>query len=103
MWAWFSSVSVWVLIVAGLVLILGFFFSERIQDSIVKSAKEEQRKRKARSAAIIFWVVEGILLAIVFCALAAIVLSQEGARKLVIAQVQVPQFGEIPDFRRDDA
>ena len=83
MWGWFTYNSIWILIVAGLVLVLLLYFRERIQAGIAKAVSEEKREGVSRKATIAFWTIQGIALAIVILALVAITLSREGAHNIL--------------------
>jgi len=94
MWEWFTGVSVWVLITAGLGLVLLFFFRERVQDKIVKAAPEERQKRVHGSATVTFWTIEGILSIIIVMALVAITLSREGVHTMITPETMQRWFLE---------
>ncbi len=86
MWEWFMANSVWILIGAGLVLLLFLFFMERVRDIIAKAVPEKWQKSTYGNTIVVFWTIEGIALAIMVLAFAAITLSREGARAMITPQ-----------------
>ncbi len=78
MWAWFSGNSIWVLIISGLLLVLLLLFGERVRNMITRVAPEKRREGLCGKVRIVFWTIEGIALAVVLLAFAAMVLFREG-------------------------
>ncbi|MFC1915149.1 mechanosensitive ion channel family protein [Chloroflexota bacterium] len=78
MWAWFTANSIWILIVSGIVIVLFLSIGERIRDKVVGAVSEERSERVRRNITAVFWTIEGIALAIVALAFAAITLSRSG-------------------------
>ncbi|MFC1911695.1 mechanosensitive ion channel family protein [Chloroflexota bacterium] len=83
MWEWFTNNSVWILITSGCILVLLLLFGERIQKAIIKDVDENKKDKIRRNTSIAFWAIEGIVLAVVLSALAAIVLSREGTHNML--------------------
>ncbi|MFC1892807.1 hypothetical protein ACFLYR_02045 [Chloroflexota bacterium] len=86
MWEWFTANSVWILVVAGLLLIISFLIRERVLDNIAKLAAKKWQKTVHRIATITFWTIEGMVLAIVAIALVAITLSREGIHSIITTE-----------------
>ncbi|MFQ6121910.1 MAG: mechanosensitive ion channel family protein [Dehalococcoidales bacterium] len=78
MWGWFTTNSLWILIVSGLVLILFLTVGERFRDKIIKAVPEERQGRAEKGVDVAFWTIEGIALVVTVLAFVAIVLSEEG-------------------------
>jgi small-conductance mechanosensitive channel len=94
MWEWFTNSSVWVLIIATIVLIVLFLLKDWILDRLTKAIPEKRRKRLRRNLSIVLWIIEGLIFAVVVLSFVAIVLSQEGARALITTETVEAAFLE---------
>ena len=83
MWEWFITNSVWTPIVSIVVLLILLFLGERIRSSIEEALPKNWHKRVHRSLRLAFWIIEGIILAIIVLAVVAIIMSEEGVHAMV--------------------
>ena len=86
MWEWFTSNSVWILIISAFVLILLLFFRDWGRGKIKAALPEKWQNKTRRIINIAFWVIEGVTFAIAMLALVAITLSQEGVHAIVTSE-----------------
>ncbi len=86
MWGWFTTNSIWILFVAGLVVFLLLLFSERVRNNIAKLIPEKWQERAYGNITAIFWTIEGIAVVVMVLAFVAITLSREGARAMVTTE-----------------
>jgi len=93
MWAWFTTNSLWILIVSVLVLILLLTVGERIRGKIIKAMPEERQERVQKGLGVACWTIEGIALVITVLAFVAIVLSEEGVYAMI-----TPETSMVPVF-----
>jgi len=87
MWAWFTAYSVGIIMVAGLALLLFLLFNERVRGSIAKVTPDRFRKVTRLNVTVLFWTIEGIVVAIMILAFIAITLSREGARAMITPEI----------------
>jgi small-conductance mechanosensitive channel len=80
---WFTTHSVWILVVAGLVVLLLLIFSERVRGIIARLEPEKWQKKAFGKIHAIFWTIEGIAVVVMVMAFVAITLSREGARAMI--------------------
>jgi small-conductance mechanosensitive channel len=78
MWGWFTNNGIWILIVAGVVVFLLLFFSERVRNIIARLEPEKWQRKAVGSIATVFWTIEGIAVVVMVLAFVAITLSSEG-------------------------
>ncbi len=83
---WFTTYSVWILVVAGLVVFLLLFFSQRVRDIIARLEPDKWQKKAFGKIAAVFWTIEGIAVVVMVLAFVAITLSREGARAMITTQ-----------------
>ncbi len=83
MWPWFAGNSIWVLFIAGLLLIILFVFRERI---LCKVAAGRERRGLCWITGLVFWAVEGIALLLVIVSLVTIILYREGVYNLITTE-----------------
>jgi len=86
MWGWFSANSIWILVCAGVVVLLLLIFSERVRNVISRLEPERWQKKAYSSITAIFWTIEGIAVVVMVLAFVAITLSREGARAMITPQ-----------------
>jgi small-conductance mechanosensitive channel len=86
MWGWFTANSTWVLVIAGLVVLLLFFFSERTRGIIGRLVPENLQEKTFGSINTVFWTIEGIAVAIMVLAFVAITLHREGVHAMITQQ-----------------
>ncbi|MFC1902864.1 mechanosensitive ion channel domain-containing protein [Chloroflexota bacterium] len=94
MWEWFMTNGVVTLVVSAVVLILLLFIRQRVQDSITKAAPKKWHNALENSLRLTVWVIGGILLVIIAIALAAVIISREGAAALVTPETMKRWFLE---------
>jgi len=83
MWGWFTSNSIWIFLIAGLLFIIFIVLRERFQSAIINLARERWRERARKMAQVAYWVIEGLALLFALTSLTALVLSREGVYNLV--------------------
>lgn len=86
MWSWITDYSVWILMAAGVMLVIFLLFKERIQELIINNVQDAVKDRARKKAGIVFWTVEGIILGIITVAFAAITLSRTGIGAMITPQ-----------------
>ena len=86
MWEWFTVNSVWILIASALVSILLIVFRNRILADLKKTALKKKRKEPYILVNTIIWTIEAICLGLVATALAAIIMSRQGASKMITTE-----------------
>ena len=84
MWGWIIDNSVWILIIASVLVVLLLFFNDRIRNFISKVEPDKWQKRLWGNITAIFWVVEGIAIVVMVLAFFALALAREGTRALVV-------------------
>ena len=87
MWGWFTANGVWILIGAGLVLLLLLFFGERVRNGIAKVVPEKWQESAYGNVVVVFWTIEGIALAVVVLAFVSMVLSREGIGAVITPEM----------------
>jgi small-conductance mechanosensitive channel len=83
MWALFTTHSIWILIVAGLVVFLLLLFSDRVRNLISRFEPKSWHKKAFGGITFIFWTIEGIAVILMVLAFVAITLSQEGVHAVI--------------------
>ncbi len=83
MWGWFTDYSIWILVIAGLVVFLLLLFSEGVRSIIARIEPDKWQKKAVGSINAVFWTIEGIAVVIMAVAFIAITLSREGAHAMV--------------------
>lgn len=86
MWSWIMDYSVWILMAAGVVLVIFLLFKERIQELIVSNVPDAMKDRAKKKAGTVFWTIEGIILTVMMVAFVAITLSQTGIGTMITPQ-----------------
>lgn len=86
MWEWFTENSIWILIVAGLVVFLLLLFSDRARGFISRLEPDRWHKKAIGGIGFIFWTVEAIAVIVMVLAFVAITLSREGVRSIITTQ-----------------
>jgi small-conductance mechanosensitive channel len=86
MWEWLTDYSIWILVIAGVVVFLLLLFSERVRNIIARLEPDRWQKKATRSITAIFWTIEGIAVAVMVLAFVAITLSSEGAHAIVTSE-----------------
>ncbi len=84
MWGWFVDNSVWILILASILVVVLLFFNDRIRDWFGKIEPEKWQKKLWGNITAIFWIIEGIAIVIMVMAFMALALAQEGKRALAM-------------------
>jgi small-conductance mechanosensitive channel len=86
MWEWFTENSIWILVVAGLVVFLLLLFSDRARGFISRLEPDKWHKKTIGGISFIFWAIEGIAVIVMVLAFVAITLSREGIRSVITTQ-----------------
>jgi small-conductance mechanosensitive channel len=86
MWEGFTNHSIWILVVAGLVVFILLLFSDRVRNFISRLEPEKWHKKAFGGIAFIFWTIEGIAVILMVLAFVAITLSREGASAIITTQ-----------------
>ncbi len=82
MWGWFIDNSVWILILASVLVVLLLFFNDRIRKFISRVEPDKWQKRLWGNISAIFWIIEGIAIVVMVMAFFALALAREGTRAL---------------------
>ncbi|MFC1967895.1 mechanosensitive ion channel family protein [Chloroflexota bacterium] len=83
MWQWFTTNSVWLVMISTFILVIVHLTREWAKRKLTKIVPPEWYKRMSKSGKVAFRTIEGLALMIIAVALVFVVLSQEGAAKLV--------------------
>jgi len=86
MWGWFTDNSIWILIIAGLVVFLLLLFSDKVRKLIARLEPEKWQQKAVGSITTIFWTVEGIAVVVMVLAFVAITMSREGVHAMVTTE-----------------
>jgi small-conductance mechanosensitive channel len=86
MWGWFIDNGLWVLICAGVAVVLLLYFNERVRNIIAKLEPNKWQEKAAGSITAIFWTIEGIAIVFMIIAFVAITLSEEGVGAFLTPQ-----------------
>ncbi len=87
MWAWFVDNSVWILILASVMVVLLLFFNDRIRAWFSKITPEKWQHHFWGNITAIFWVIEAIFIFILLMAFLALALAQEGKHVFAMPKV----------------
>ncbi len=94
MWGWIVDNSVWILILASVVVVLLLFFNDRIRNWFSKIEPDKWQKTLWGNINAIFWTLEGIAIVIMVLAFMALALAQEGKQALVVPDMVKAWFLE---------
>ena len=83
MWDWFVANGILILICTAIGLILLLLIRHRVIDSIEKSAPKKKHDTLERIINLVVWIVGGIELMIIATAVAAVIVSRQGASAVV--------------------
>ncbi len=86
MWEQFTAVSVWVLIGAGVLLVISLVFRENIREKLSHILRKKGGGRSDKAVSVTFWIIEVVLLVVVVLSLVAMTGSQEGAGAILTPQ-----------------
>src|SRR3972149_10892825 len=86
MWAWFVNHSLWILVIAALLLLLFPLLTNRSRSVITGLITEKKREGAAGRINAAFWVAEIIVAIIVLMSFISMTLSQEGKPLLVTGE-----------------
>jgi small conductance mechanosensitive channel len=84
MWGWFVDNSVWILILASVVVVLLLFFNDKIRNWISRIEPEKWQQKLWGNITGIFWTVEAIAIVIMILSFLALALAQEGKRAIAM-------------------
>jgi small-conductance mechanosensitive channel len=87
MWAWFVDNSVWILILASVLVVALLFFNDRIRAWFSKIVPEKWQRHFWGNITAGFWIVETICIFILIMAFIALALAQEGTHVLTMPKV----------------
>ena len=87
MWGWFVDNSIWILILASVVVVLLLFFNDRIRNWFAKIEPDKWQHKFWGNITAIFWTVEAIAIVIMIMAFLALALAQEGKRVLAMPEM----------------
>lgn len=85
-WQWFTDYSIWILVVAGLVVFLLLLFSDRVRRLIARIEPDKWQKKAICSIPAVFWTIEGIAVVVMVLAFVAITMSSEGAHAVLTSE-----------------
>ncbi len=83
MWEWFIKNSLWFLIGSGLIVLLSFFFNEKIRSFVRRRKEKKTDKQSPDSYRTIFMVVELLFFVLAILSLMALVSYLEGNSTIV--------------------
>lgn len=84
MWGWIIDNSVWILVLASVLVVLLLFFNDKVRKFLARVEPDKLQRKIWGNITTIFWVVEGIAIVIMVLAFFALALSREGTRALVV-------------------
>lgn len=83
MWDWFADNSIWILIIATLVVFLLLFFNDKIRSWLSPKGPEKGQEKSSRNINIIFWTIEGIAAVIMITAFIVMATYSDGGTSLI--------------------
>jgi small-conductance mechanosensitive channel len=87
MWAWFVDNSVWILVLASVVVVLLLFFNDKIRNWFSKIIPQKWRGRFWGNITAAFWTIEAIAIFILLMAFMALALAQEDTHVFTVPKV----------------
>jgi small conductance mechanosensitive channel len=87
MWAWFVDNSIWILVLASVVVVLLLFFNDKIRDWFTRITPEKWQHRFWSNINAIFWTIEAIAIFVLLMAFMALALAQEGTHVFTMPKV----------------
>jgi small-conductance mechanosensitive channel len=86
MWEWFTNNSIWILVVAGLVVFILLLFSDKVRSLISRLEPDKWHKKAFGGIAFIYWTIGTIAFIFVLIAFIAITLSSEGVHANITSE-----------------
>jgi small-conductance mechanosensitive channel len=86
MWEWFTNNSIWILVIAGLVVFILLLFSDKVRSLISRLEPDKWHKKAFGGIAFIYWTIGTIAFIFVLIAFIAITLSSEGVRANITSE-----------------
>jgi len=86
MWVWLTDYSLWVLVIAAVLVIVLLFFGDRVRQLIARFLPESKRDITSRRVTAIFWILEGVCVFIMIGAFVAMVTLGDGTTPIVTSE-----------------
>jgi small-conductance mechanosensitive channel len=86
MWEWFTNNSIWILVIAGLVVFILLLFSDKVRSLISRLEPDKWHKKAFGGIAFIYWTIGTIAFIFVLIAFIAITLSSEGVHANITSE-----------------
>lgn len=86
MWDWFINNSVWILVVAGVLMLVGLIFNDKFLKMIAGVQPAKWHQKAIVGITSVFWIIESILILIVIMAFVAMFLDGEGGTAVISQQ-----------------
>jgi small-conductance mechanosensitive channel len=83
---WFINNSVWILVVAAVLMLVGLIFNERFRKMIAKLQPSKWHQKAIVGITSVFWIIEGIIILVVILAFVAMFLESEGVTPVISQQ-----------------
>ena len=83
---WFVDNSVWILVAASVLMLVGLIFNERFRKMIARVEPNKWHQKAMVGITSVFWIIESIIILVVILAFIAMFLDRQGATP-VISQV----------------
>jgi small conductance mechanosensitive channel len=80
---WFINSSVWILIIACVVVVVGLIFHDRFRKMIAKVEPDKWHEKAIVGITSVFWTIEGIAVIVVILAFVAMFLEREGSTAVI--------------------
>jgi len=83
---WFINNSVWILVIAAVLMLVGVIFNERFRKMIARLEPDNWHQKAVVGITSVFWIIEGIIILVVVLAFVAMFLESEGATPAISQQ-----------------
>lgn len=83
---WFIDNSVWILVIAAVLMLVGLFFNGRFLKMIAKLEPTKWHQKAIVGITSVFWIIEGVIILVVILAFIAMFLDSEGGTSVISQQ-----------------
>jgi small-conductance mechanosensitive channel len=83
---WFVDNSVWILVIASVLMVVGLIFNEGFRKMIAGLEPDKWHKKAFLGVTSVFWIIETVIIVVVVLAFTALFLEREGVAPLITQQ-----------------
>ena len=83
---WFVDNSVWILVAASVLMLVGLIFNERFRKMIARVEPNKWHQKAMVGITSVFWIIESIIILVVILAFIAMFLDRQGATPVISQQ-----------------